>query len=79
MKREIRTLEKIAAQGSLATPEEVAMALRVSTPSVYGWATAGKIPSIRLSSQTLRFDPLEIKAFVDAKKAESRQPERVPQ
>jgi excisionase family DNA binding protein len=68
MKKPPRTLKQIIDAGGLCTPEEAALALAISVPSVYGWARLGKLPAIRLTRECLRFDPTEIQAFIDARR-----------
>jgi excisionase family DNA binding protein len=66
MKRKIRTLEEVIKQNSLLTVPEVAQALCLSEPSIYGLAKSGKLPCIKLGGLATRFDPRDVEAFKEA-------------
>jgi excisionase family DNA binding protein len=48
------------------TPRELAALLGVTTPTVHQWAHEGRIPVIRASAKTLRFDEAAVLAALRA-------------
>jgi excisionase family DNA binding protein len=51
----------------LLTAREAAEALRVHPKTIRQWAHEGKIRSLDLGPQSLRFDPRDIEAFLQAR------------
>lgn len=47
----------------LLTIDEVAVWLRVSKQTLYGWVTVDKIPSVKIGGKRL-FDPNEIRKWI---------------
>lgn len=45
----------------LLTARELAKQLRVCHETIHGWARTGRIPSIRVNSKVVRFDPSAIR------------------
>lgn len=68
-KRQIRTLDEVARQGSLLTIPEVAAALTLSTPTVYSLIRQGKLPIIQLGRYAKRVCPKDLKNFIQDNKA----------
>jgi excisionase family DNA binding protein len=62
-----RTLKEILTGSDLVTPTELALALQVSRPTVYAWTSKGVIPFLKFEGLT-RFDPVEIAAWLKAKR-----------
>lgn len=73
MKRELRTLQEILEGGDYTEPRELAKAMRVSLPTVYSWVRKNEIPCIKFG-HLVRFDPLEIRAFIDARRGKRDEP-----
>jgi excisionase family DNA binding protein len=69
MKRTIRPISEIIALGGFMRVDEVAAVLQISIPTVYSYAKKKLLPCIKLPMQGVRFDPLEIQAWVDTHRA----------
>jgi excisionase family DNA binding protein len=54
----------------LITVATVASMARVSTRTVYAWASTGALPSIRLGARTIRFDPKAVQAYLESRSTE---------
>jgi excisionase family DNA binding protein len=54
----------VSASGRLLTAREVAERLAVSVETVLRWHRRGDLPGVRLSSTVLRFDGLEVDAYI---------------
>jgi excisionase family DNA binding protein len=50
----------------LLTPREAAKALSISERTLYNYTEAGKIEATWLSSQTKRYTPAALQAFIEA-------------
>lgn len=57
--------------GRLLTTREVAAYLGVSPETVLRRWRAGELPGYRLSSNVLRFDPDEVRAWLEGRRGES--------
>jgi excisionase family DNA binding protein len=53
----------------LLTAEDVAQLLGKHPRTVLQMAVAGKIPAIRLGHRTVRFQPADVQAYIDAHRA----------
>jgi excisionase family DNA binding protein len=56
---------KATQQTPLLTVAETAARLGLSEQTIRVWAKSGKLPVIRLSSRSLRFDPVVVQALID--------------
>ena len=65
MKREFRSLGEILESTDFTEPQELARALRVSTPTVYMWVRTGSIPYVKFG-QLVRFNPKEIINWIES-------------
>lgn len=68
MKKEPRSLKEMLTGSDLIDPAELALALRVSRPTVYAWVSKNTIPHIKFQG-LVRFEPLEIEAWLAARRA----------
>jgi excisionase family DNA binding protein len=50
----------------LMTAAQLATALSVSKATIYRWANEGHFPSLRLGPGVIRFDPVAVRAWLDA-------------
>lgn len=57
--------------GRLLTVQEAARYLAVSVSTLYGWVWQRRIPFIKMG-RAVRFDPGDLKAFVEANKQPPR-------
>lgn len=62
---------EVACQG-LLTVQEASRILAVSVSTLYGWVWQRRIPFIKMG-HALRFDPSDLKAFVEANRQLPRQ------
>jgi excisionase family DNA binding protein len=60
--------DKGAGDERLLTPEEVATHLQVDIKTVYRWIKRGELQVIRLSRKALRVTPLDLLAFIEARR-----------
>jgi excisionase family DNA binding protein len=58
--------------GRLLTAREVAERFGVSVESVLRWHRRGDLPGVRLSSNVLRFEELELERWVEARKGRGK-------
>lgn len=56
------------AQEALLNVKDLAARLRMSECQIYTWVNEKKIPYIRLDHSSLRFDPDDIKKWIDQQK-----------
>lgn len=56
-------------QKRLLTPKDVAELLQISVRTLERWVAEGKLPAIRLG-RLIRFDPDDIRKFIDERKEE---------
>ena len=68
MKKEPRSLDEMLKGSDLIDPQELALALRVSRPTVYAWVSKGFIPHVKLQG-LVRFIPSEVSAYLKARRA----------
>jgi|WetSurMetagenome_2_1015567.scaffolds.fasta_scaffold810287_2 excisionase family DNA binding protein len=64
------SLKELLAGGDLISPEELAAALKVARVTAYQWVRRGVIPYLKLEG-VVRFDPQEIRVWLEAKKQEA--------
>ncbi|MGI0083836.1 MAG: helix-turn-helix domain-containing protein [Nitrososphaerales archaeon] len=57
----------IAAREGLLTVQEAARFLAVSVSTLYGWVWQRRVPFIKIG-RALRFDPHDLKAFIEGNK-----------
>ena len=67
MKKISRSLKEMLTAGDLIDPTELALALRVSRPTVYSWTHKGTIPFIKFEG-LVRFEPVEIAAWLNSRR-----------
>ena len=70
MDKEIE-VSKLADDLKLLRPEDVARILKIAKVTPYQWARRGVLPFYRLEG-TIRFKLEDIKAFVNARRVETR-------
>lgn len=78
MKRPFRSLGEILESTDYTEPQELAKAMRISTPTIYSLVRQNKIPFVKIG-QLVRFDPVELRAWLDARKAETMGSRRIAQ
>lgn len=67
MKKQNRSLKEMLTGSDLIDPTELALALRVSRPTIYNWVSKGSIPHVKLQG-LVGFDPCEIEAWFRARR-----------
>lgn len=67
MKRQTRQLKELLTSSDLIDPKELAIALRVSRPTVYSWVSKNQIPHLKFQG-LVRFDPVEIGAWLKSRR-----------
>ena len=67
MKKQNRSLKEMLTAGDLIDPTELALAMRVSRPTVYSWVSKNQIPYLKFQG-LVRFDPVEITAWLKARR-----------
>lgn len=59
----------------LMTAEDVGKLLNVAVAEVWRMARSGALPCIRLGHRTLRFDPSDVQAYIDARREQKAEAE----
>jgi excisionase family DNA binding protein len=67
MKRQNRTLKEMLTSGNLIDPTELALALRVSRPTVYSWVAKNLVPHIKFQN-LVRFEPEAIQTWLKSRR-----------
>lgn len=67
MKKIPRSLKEMLTGSDLIDPTELAIALRVSRPTVYSWVSKNLIPYVKMQG-LVRFEPAEVSAWLKARR-----------
>lgn len=69
--------------GDLLTPRDLARILSVPVGTIWAWTSTGRLPVIRVSERTPRFDPVEISRWIEQRRvsrgsADTLSPQETP-